>query len=184
MKALLKQLLATARRYPLVAISLSLFTLLSIANYFLWQRQQIITRQHDTVRRNGDAMLQALTSQSLIAGELAAVKEALKMIDRNLIAEADLAENLGYLYQMETLSHVRLSQMNQLSSLPAPEGNPYKSVPFSLRVTGTYPQMINFLRELETGPRLLRIKTYSFSRDAAKNNTLSLDLIVEILGSP
>ncbi len=183
MRTLLEQFLASARRYPLVAVTLSVFVLLSVANYVLWQRQELITEQHDGVRREGEAMLFALSGQSRIAGELAAVQGALKMIDRNLIVEADLAENLGYFYQMEAQCRVRLNQLNQLSSQPSLEGNPYKSIPFSLRVTGSYPQVMTFLRQLETGPRLARIRTYSFSRADAKNNTLALDLIVEMLGS-
>jgi Tfp pilus assembly protein PilO len=184
MSALFKQFLAFARRYPLVVVSSTLFVVLSVVNYFLWQQRDEITQQHDGVRRNGEAMLAALSGQSRITSDLAAVQEALKMIDRNLIAEGDLAENLGYFYQMETQCHVRLSQMNQLSSLPPPEGSPYKSIPFSLRVSGTYAQIMSFVRQLEAGPRLLRIKSYSFTRGAdAKNNTLELVLLVEILGN-
>ena len=184
MNAVLQQFIALARRYPLVIFSLALFSVLSVANYFLWQRQQVLTARHEEVRRNGEAMLLALNGYSRINTQLATVQEALGLIERNLIVEGDLAENLGYFYQMETRSNVRLGQLNQFSSQPSAEGNPFKSVPFSFRVTGTYPQMINFLRELETGPRLLRIKTYSFNRSDPKSNALALDLTVELLGSP
>ena len=184
MKDLFKQFLVFARRYPLVVFSFLLFALLSVANYFLWQQRQEISQEHDAKRHNGEAMLSALSGQSRINSDLVAVQEALKMIDRNLIQEGDLAENLGYFYQMETQCHVRLSQMNQLSSQPPPEGNPYKAVPFSVRVTGTYPQVMSFVRQLETGPRLLRIRSFSFTRGAdTKNNMLDLVVLIEILGS-
>ena len=184
MNPVLQQIIAFVRRYPIMVISLTLFAVLSVANYFLWQRQQVLTTQHEEVRRNGEAMLLALNGYSRINAQLATVQEALAQIERNLVVEGDLAENLGYFYQMETRSHVRLSQLNQLSSQPIAEGNPFKSVPFSLRVTGTFPQMMGFLRELETGPRLLRIKTYNFTRSDPKSNALALDLTVEMLASP
>ena len=85
---------------------------------------------------------------------------------------------------METLSHVRLARLNQLSSQPAEDGNPYKAIPFSLRATGTFAQIMNFLRAIESGPRLLRIKSFAFSRNDAKTNGLALELTVELLGSP
>lgn len=183
MNTVLRQFFAMVRRYPLVVFSVVIFLFLSVANYLLWDQQKALVQRHEDVRKNGESMLSALASYSRLTTELAAVQEALQLIDQNLVVEGDLAENLGYFYQLETRSHSRLSQLNQLSSLPPPEGNPYKSIPFSLRVTGTYAQIISFLRELETGPRLLRIRTYTFGRGDLKTNTLNLDLVVELLGS-
>jgi Tfp pilus assembly protein PilO len=184
MNAVLQQFLSFARRYPLVVSSFTLFSVLLAANYFLWQRQQVLTARHEEASRNGEAMLLALNGYSRISTQLATVQEALGQIESNLIAEGDLAENLGYFYQMETRSQVRLGQLNQLSSQPPAEGNPFKSVPFSLRVTGTYPQIIGFLHELESGPRLARFKNYNFSRSDPKSNALTLDLTVELLAKP
>lgn len=184
MSTLFQQIIAFARRYPLVVTSLVLVSALGIANYFLWGSQQSLAAQHEERRRSGEAMLLALNGASRINTQLATVQEALGLIEKNLVVEGDLAENLGYFYQRETRSHVRISQLNQLSSQPTADGNPFKAVPFSLRVTGTYPQMMSFLHELETGPRVLRIKTYNFSRGDPKSNALALDLTVEILGSP
>ena len=184
MNAVFQQFLAFVRRYPIAVSGLTLFSLLSVANYFLWQWQLELTAQHEEVRRDGEATLSALSGYARIKTQVATVQEAMGQIERNLVVEGDLAENLGYFYQMETRSHVRLSQLNQLSAQPPTEGNPFKSVPFALRATGTFPQVINFLRELETGPRLLRIKTYNFGRGDPKSNTLALDLNVELLGSP
>lgn len=180
----LKKLFALVRRAPFLVFCLTMFLLLSIANYFLWQYQKEIVVQHDDVRRNGEKMFSALSSHGRILSELASVDEALAQIDQNLIAENDLAENLGYFYQLETLSRVRLTQLNQLSSQPPAEDNPYRAIPFSLRATGTYPQLVNFIRELESGPRVLKIKTFDFSRADIRNNTLALGLTVELLGKP
>jgi Tfp pilus assembly protein PilO len=180
----LQQLFKQVRRAPLLVFCCTLFLLLSIANYFLWQRQKEIAVRYEEVRRNGETIFSALSTHGRIIAQLETVDDALKQIDQNLIAETDLAENLGYFYQLETISRVRFTQLNQLSSQPAAEGSPYKAIPFSLRVTGTYPQLISFLRELETGPRLLRIKTFDFSRGDTKTNTIALGLTVELLGNP
>ncbi len=180
----LQQFLNAIRRAPFLFFCVTAFLLLSTCNYFLWQRQQLISATHEEVRRSGEKMFSALSTQSRIVGELATVEEALKQIDQNLIVETDLAENYGYFYGLETLSRVRITQLNQLSSQPVDDGNPYKSIPFTLRVTGSYAQLMSFLRELESGPRQLRIKTFDFGRGDGKTNSLALGLTVELLGSP
>ena len=184
MNAVLQQIAAAVRRSPLVAVSVTLLLVLGVANYYLWERQNTLTQKHAEVKRSGEAMMLSLTSQARVSNELARVQDALKVIDQNLVVEADLAENLGYFYQMETVSHVRLTQLNQLNSPPSLEGNPYKAVPFTLRATGTYAQLMSFLREMETGPRVLHIKSFGFSRGELKSNLLFLDLTVELLGNP
>ena len=184
MNTVLQQLWIVARRSPLIASSLTLVVLLGVANYFLWRWQQKLTNSLEEERRNGEAMLLAQTNHSRIAAQLTAVQEALKLIDDNLIVEGDLAGNLGYFYEIEKLSRLRLSQLTQLNSQPTAEESPFKSIPFSLRLTGSYNQLMNFLRELETGPRPLRIRTFTFNRGDPANSTLSLDLTVELLGKP
>lgn len=183
MNTALQQLFIVVRRAPFMVFCITVFLLLSIANYFLWKNYQSINFRHEEVQRNGEKMFSALSNHNRISRDLNEVEGALKQIDENLIAEADLAENLGYFYQMETLSRVRLTQLNQLSSQPA-DDSPFKAIPFSLRVTGTYSQLINFVRELESGPRVLRIKNFDFSRGEAKGSTLALGLTVELLGNP
>ncbi|HKB56718.1 MAG TPA: type 4a pilus biogenesis protein PilO [Lacunisphaera sp.] len=184
MSAFLQQLLAATRRNPLMVTCVTLIVLLGVANYFLWQRQAALSLHHDRVRQDGEATLAALAGHNRIIAQLTTVQEALAIIDKNLVVEAELADNLSYFYQMETVSRARLGLLNQLSSQPPPEGVPYKPVPFSLRVSGTYFQVMSFLRELENGPRLLRIKNYNFSRADATTNTLAMDLTVELLGHP
>ncbi|MDB6113965.1 MAG: hypothetical protein JWQ62_910 [Lacunisphaera sp.] len=192
MIAVLQQFLAFARRNPLMVASVTVILVMGSASYYLWQRQQALTSEHDDIRRNGDDMLQSLTSHSRITAEINTVTQALDFIDRNLINEGDLAENLGYFYQIETASRLRLAALNQLSSQPQPEGSPYKPVPFTLRATGTYRQIMRLIHELETGPRQLRIRTYALTETgggaadplAPASDIVSLDLTVEVLARP
>lgn len=164
MNAVLQNLLGFFRRNPFSLTCSLLAVLLWIGNYFIWLRHAELTTGHEEVQRNGADMLQALTNHGRISSELAAVKEALAYIDANLIREGDLPENMGYFYQLESSSRLRLDALNQLSSQPPPPDQPYKTVPFTLRTTGTYRQVLLFLRELETGPRQFRIQTYAFSQ--------------------
>jgi Tfp pilus assembly protein PilO len=201
MNAALQQFLTFARRNPIMVASISIIVLMGSASYFLWQRQQDLTGQHDEIRRNGEDILSSLTSHVRITQEIASVTDALNFIDHNLVNEADLAENLGYFYQIETASRLRFSQVNQLSSQPQPPGSAFKPVPFMLRATGTFRQIIRLVHELESGPRLLRIRTFtvSTSEGAAEapragpgpggavsepTDLVTIELNVELLGHP
>jgi Tfp pilus assembly protein PilO len=196
MNARLQQFLDFTRQNPLIVASLSVIVLMGSASYFLWHRQHALTVNHEELRRNGEDMMQSLTGQARITAETAAVTEALAFIDRNLINEADLAENLGYFYQIEAAARIRFSQLNQLSSQPQPPESLFKSVPFALRATGTYRQIMRLLHELETGPRQLRIRTYSLTQSegdaapasleggAVASDLITLELSVDLLARP
>ncbi len=168
---------------PLVTASVVLTLGLGVVNYFLWHQRLAVTVRHDEVRQKGEAILSALINREHINSDLAKLQGALEVIDRNLIVEADMEVNLGYFYKLEKSCHIRLSQLNQLSALPSPEGNPFKAVPISIRATGSYAQLMGFLHELETGPRILAIRSFNFSRGDPKATTLALDLTVNMLGS-
>ena len=198
MNAVLQQFLAFTRRNPLMVVSIAVILVMGSASYYLWHQQQSLTTQHDDIRRNGDDMLQSLTSHSRITTEINTVTQALDFIDKNLINEGDLAENLGYFYQIETAARLRLAQLNQLSSQPQPEGSPYKPVPFTIKATGTYRQIMRLIHELETGPRQLRIRSYALTEAggggapaapgadplAPTADLVTLDLTVEVLARP
>jgi Tfp pilus assembly protein PilO len=184
MNAALQQFLGYTRRNPLMVVSITIIVVLGSISGYLWERQQSLTGEHDEVRRNGEDILQSLTSHARVTAEINTVTQALDFIDKNLINEADLAENLGYFYQIETASRIRLALLNQLSSQPQPADSPYKPVPFSLRATGSFRQIIRLLHELETGPRQLRIRTYALNQSVSDPDQVTLELTLEILGRP
>ncbi|MEJ1972734.1 MAG: hypothetical protein WDM96_09820 [Lacunisphaera sp.] len=179
----LRQLLSLIRRYPLVSTCIVLIILLGTGSYFLWQSQQELAAGHDSVRRNGEDMLLSLSGLPRVSSELISVKEAVDFINGNLIREGDLAENLGYFYQLETISHVHLQQLSQLSSQPPGPDAAFVSIPFSLRAGGSYRQIMRLIHELETGPRLCRITAYSLT-GGGDDDRVQLDLSLEMLGRP
>jgi Tfp pilus assembly protein PilO len=186
--ALLQQLLVFFRRYPFVIACSAIAILLWVANYFIWQEHKELSAGHQSLQKSGEDMLQSLTNHGRITSELAAVKEALTFIEQHLVTEGDLPENLGYFYQIETASRLRLQGLNQLSSMPAPPDQAYKTVPFTLRAAGSYRQVLRLLRELESAPRLYKIQTYALTQGAApganESASVTLDLTIEVLARP
>lgn len=180
----LQRFLTLARRNPLLVLSIATIILSGTASWFLWQRQQSLTGMHDQVQRSGETMLQSLTSHARVSTELAKVTDALDYINAHLINEGDLAENLGYFYEIEAVSRIKFSQVSQMSSQPQAADKPYRAVPFNLRTTGTYRQVLRVLRELENGPRLLRVTSFNFDASGGDPESLTLDLTVELLARP
>jgi len=180
--SLLRQFFGLLRRHLLVSICSVLILLLGTASYFLWQDQQQLSTGHDSVRRNGENMLLSLSGLPRVSSELASVKEAAEFIDANLIKEGDLAENLGYFYQLETVSRVHLAQLAQLSSQPAAEDAAFIAIPFSVRAHGSYRQVMRFVHELETGPRLCRVTNYALT--GGEDDKVQLEITLEMLGRP
>ncbi|MDI1335299.1 MAG: type 4a pilus biogenesis protein PilO [Lacunisphaera sp.] len=185
MNARFQEFFDFTRRNPVIVASVAVLLVFGTASYFLWHRQHELTTSHEEVRRSGEDILQSLTGQTRITAEMATVTAALDFIDRNLINEADLAENLGYFYSIEAAARTRFTQLNQLSSQPQPDGSKFKPVPFSLRANGSYRQIMRLLHELETGPRLLRIRTYTLSQgEGGAEDTVTMELTVDVLARP
>ena len=185
MNALLQQLLALARRSPLAVICTILFVLFGVGDYFLWKRRDELAERYERTHQEGEAMMLSLNGQPRVTAQFATIEEAVAYIDKNLAAESDLAGNQDYFFQIEKSTKIHLVNLSQLSSQPSTEDEAFHAIPFSLRLTGSYAQVLDFLHQLETGPRLLRVKNYRFSQsESASGENLSLDLTVELLGRP
>ena len=75
-----------------------------------------------------------------------------------------------------------MPELHQLNS-PGTDKSPlYRRVPYTLRITGTYPQVASFLLALETGPRLVKISGFSYARADSAGSAMTLDLALELLG--
>lgn len=182
MNTLLQVLRAAARRNPVASISLVLLVLLGGADWFLWRRWGNLAVESERTRQEGEKMLLSLSSHPRIEAQSAEAGKALAYIDAHLAAEADLAGNLDYFYQIEKSARVRLASLSQLSSQPPAEEGAFIAIPFSLRLTGSYPQILAYLHALESGPRLVRVKSYRFTQAGVE--ALTADLTVEMLGRP
>lgn len=169
----------------MIAAAIVLIVLGAGANVYLWQSRAAAAVRHEEVRREGQALIRTLGERPRIDADLAALREAIAQLERNLADEQSMEVNLGYFYRLEKNARVRLVRLNQLSAPVSPTPSPFKSVPFSMQVTGSYRNCLNFLRALETGPRVLRVRQCTFERaPAGQAPDISVDLNVEVLTRP
>jgi Tfp pilus assembly protein PilO len=164
-----------------VATCLALTIGFGAVDFYLWRAHGEARQKHEEARAQGERLIRTLAQRTRIDEDLAALRDALGRIDKNLVDEQSMEVNLGYFYSLEKTNRVRLVRLNQLSA-PAPAaGTAYKVVPFSMHVTGSYRNNMSFLRALETGPRILRIRNCTFDRVTPDATEVAVDLIVEIL---
>ncbi|MFI5337887.1 MAG: type 4a pilus biogenesis protein PilO [Opitutales bacterium] len=172
------------RRYPVGALSLGLCVPLG-ATIFLFRLQLIEEeRRYDELNETGQAMAESVAGVRNVRVQSAIVRSAVEQIDAGLIDENNLAENLWYFYRIEEQTQARISELHQLNSAPPKPDASYKVVPFSLRIAGSYEQVANYLYRLETGPRLLRVSTFSIQRQDAAGNSLMLAVNLDLLARP
>jgi Tfp pilus assembly protein PilO len=163
---------------------LALTLLLVGANFFLRSAHASAVQRHAEIREQGEQLLRTLANRPHIEADLAALRAANAQIAGNLMDEQSMEVNLGYFYRLEKASRVRLVRLNQLAALAPLPGSLYKTVQFSMQVKGSYRNNVNFLRALETGPRILRIRNSSVERSTPDNGELLMELTVEMLAKP
>ena len=101
-------------------------------------------------------------------------------------------ENQQFFFDLEKNTGVKLVELRPGSEiLPAARKGFYAALPYSLTVTGTYPQLLTIIRRLENGPQFVRVlssKLYpapleaSARGDAGSILVLTMDL--EVLARP
>ncbi len=176
------RLVEIIRRYPYGTACLVLSIALGVAAWWLGGQIDDLRIVHQERSREGEAMLATLVGGTVQRQELANVREYVRRIEDNLLIETNLAENTWYFFKLEEQTRARLPELHQLSSPPSERQPLFKRIPYTLRVTGTHEQVTSFLLALETGPRLVKITSFSFSRRDASGDNLALDLSLELLG--
>lgn len=179
MNSQLEFMLALFRRYPLAVVCSVVALLSGFSAWFLAGQNQDFEVVRQDRAKEGEAVFTLLVGGTSQREELAAVREAARRIEDNLVIESNLAENHFYFYKFEEQSKARIPELHPLSSPTTDPSSLYRRVPYTLKVTGTYEQVWSFLFALETGPRLVNITSFNVARRA---DGVALDLSLELLG--
>jgi len=136
----------------------------------------------DRVTTQGAEVLSLVATRPMMETELENVRAAVRRTEDNLVVEDNLAENLWYFYSIESRTQTRLTDLHQLDVPNPSEADAYLRVPYEVSAVGDFEGISEFLRQLEIGPRLMRVKDFSFRREPSGDELLSLDLSIELLG--
>lgn len=172
------------KRHLFSIIGAGLSVALLVAAVLLWLDQHKLEQRLQTLTAQGEEVLTAVAAEPALRETLNQLRKANDRIAANLVAEPNLAENLWYFYNLEKSAQVRLRDLSQLSSQTAPGPALYRLIPYSLRITGTFTQVMDFLQRLETGPKLAKVRNFSLNRVDAEGLNVALQIDVVLLGKP
>ena len=177
----------TFLRRNLFAVTCCLVMLvLAGASWWLWH--DLGHQEEDLKSRTaqGETELETIASSPLLREAHAQAHATVERIELNLAIESNLADNLWYFYKLEEQTQARIRGLNQLTTSGPKEETggrtEYRPIPYTMEISGTYAQVMNFLQSLESGPRLVKVRTFSFRRADNTGNNVVLQLDLTVLG--
>ena len=95
--------------------------------------------------------------------QLAALQQAVAVVESKTINPGALATNLQFFYRLEQELGVTMVDLRQGVVLESNEQREYLTVPYTVSVEGTYLQILDFLQHLEEGGRIVKFETANIS---------------------
>tara|TARA_R110002167_G_scaffold207745_1_gene411800 strand:- start:146 stop:724 length:579 start_codon:yes stop_codon:yes gene_type:complete len=178
------------KKHPLGFAALGLAIVLAVANTIrsgseddLQTRLQELTDQSSRLKNN-------LKYSAGLTEQLTAITAVSNEVSDRAINPASLATNLQYFYRLESDLRLKFTDLRQGVAPATKPGASFTSVPYTLAAEGTYAQLVDFLRRIETGTLLTRVLATNLSPSRAAevgaqdptNPVLSLNISLEVLG--
>jgi Tfp pilus assembly protein PilO len=179
-----RQFLELAAEYAFVTVSIVVIVAAGAASYYLRQSIAALEQEHAVIRTEGESVLKTIAGATALRNDRETIAAAARDISANLITEENLADNLGYFYKIEDQSHARISELHQVTVSVGNSSSGARTIPFSANITGTFAQVYGFLYQLEHGPRLMRINSFSFARRVQAGDAVVLEINLEMLAKP
>jgi len=180
------ELLALVRKNP-ISIGCGVLALL-LGGGVYYRGGQVPDVEAELAQKSseGERLSSNLKNAAQLQEHFDALVSANKAIDARIVRASQFGKNLQYFYKLETETAVKLVTDPRLSP-PSAKKDPkaaYVAIPVNLSVQGTMPQLLGFLRQLESGTHYCRVLTFSLAGSPDRKSPLSLSINLELLGLP
>ncbi len=171
-----------------ISVGCGVLSLLLVAGLY-FRSDEIPTAEAELAQKSAESQRLALniTYSAQLKEQWDALAAANKEIDTRIIHAIQVGINTQYFYKLESDSGVKLVDFRTLPTSVPVKGakSAFMPVGFNVSVQGSLPQVLDFLRALESGTRYSRVLTASLSgAPANRKSPLTLSLSVELLGLP
>lgn len=171
-----------------ISVGCGVLSLLLVAGLYL-RSDEIPTADAELLQKLAESqrLAQNITYSAQLKEQVEALVAANKEIDSRIIRASQVGTNTQYFYKLESESGVKLVDFRPLSTAAPAKGSKATFMPvgFNVSVQGSLPQVLDFLRMLETGTRYSRVLTASLAgAPANRKGPLTLSLSLELLGLP
>jgi hypothetical protein len=184
------QLVAAIKKHPLASVAILVSFGCAVALYLRADARPAVVSELEQRAAEGERIEENIRNSAQLAEQRAALQEASTAIDARLIRASNLADNLQLFYRIESETGAKITELKQTGVVPPPPKGPkptYSPIGFTVGLRGSYPQVLDFLRRLETGAPFARIIAANLSNPPEsldKSAFVSLTINVELLGTP
>lgn len=186
-----EQIVAVLKKNPVVSAAVIICVALAAAHYFRSDLIAVTTTQAEERTKEGQRLAANIKNSVQLPEQLARVSAATKEVDSRLVRVGSLANNLQYFYKLEADTGVKLIDLRQTTDSARAAKAGRIPVSFALTLHGEYPQVLDFLRRVESGSHYCRIRTANvipFDAGAGssglRSDAAKLTLNLELLGVP
>lgn len=175
------------KRFPIPSICGGIILVCFLSFYL---RMNLITdleiRQDEASRESNQVDMNIVAGASLDA-HVAQMRTKLAELNERIVSPSELANNLKYFYSFESQTGVALADLRQNPPTPPGRGAKpiFSPVGYNVVLSGTFAQAVAYFSELENGPRLYHLKSFTLQRGhEGKQNSVTLALNLDLLGRP
>ncbi len=172
------------RRYPVPTFSGLVVFICLFAYYFRSDILTVLDARQNEVLGQRDLIDLNLVAGSTLREHMQEMRAKFAELESRVVQPAELAQNMNYFYQLESNTGVSLVELKQNapSDKPVPK-NQLGGVAYTISLSGTFPQVIGYFNELETGTRFYRLRSFNLQRGReTSQSSVSLTLNLELLG--
>lgn len=186
-----EQVAALLKKNPVVTAAVVICVGLAIAHYLRGDLGAAAASQLDERTKEGQRLAANIKNSVQLPEQLAHVAAAAKEVDTRLVRVGSLANNLQYFYKLEADTGVKLIDLRQTTDPGRAAKAGRIPVSFTLTLHGEYPQVLDFLRRVESGAHYCRVRSANvvpFDAGAGssglRSDAAKLTLNLELLGVP
>jgi len=190
----LRLFLKFLRRHAFAAICCTLAVATGVTYFIRIDLLDHARTETDLRQKEAENMKRNLRNATGLREHLADLNVLLSVVDARLVRAEDLASNLQYFYRLESETGAKILLLRQLTAAgteaTAASKVPYRPIPYSLIVEGSFPQVMAFLTRLERGAHFNRTRVFTAQRGATdsaqgiRSGTVVVNLNIELMGSP
>ncbi len=139
-------------------------------------------------------MLRNIANSAGLEEDIEVVEGQIEKLDERMFQSHELATNYNYFFNIEASTNVALNDLKQVEVLegdanprkrkmPNPIVDSYVKIRYHMKATGSYQDLVNFMRTLEGGPSFYRLEKFRLSKAlAGGSEQLSMDVSFLMLG--
>lgn len=171
------------KRSPVLCVCIVLFTALLLSLYFrIGARDELETSLADQTKLRNKLAANVKYGTGL-TDQTERLRRVNALLASNTLKSGELALNQQFFLRLEADTGIKIVDLRPFP-VPAPAkdaaADAFVPLSFGLNVTGDYAQLMTFLKRLEQGPTLCRVRSASLSYSSTEAQTLSLT--VDLLG--